>query len=123
MKLLQELAIYKDTFELSKFLMSCIDTFPRLYKHTLGERIIDTALSLFTIISKANQQETQNSKRIEFLNEFLSQFDILMVLIRLSEEKHILTIKQISKIALLTTNIGKQAHSWKGYLQKISCRS
>ena len=51
--------------------------------------------------------------RVQHLEDFLVKFELLKVLLRLCNEKKIITIKQTARLALLTERIGKQITGWK----------
>ena len=55
MTLTVDLPIFKQTYELVSLLLDYVVIFPKLYKHTLGSRLVDTSTSLFEYISLANR--------------------------------------------------------------------
>lgn len=116
MNLTVDLPIYKKTYELTSLLIDYVQEFPKQFKFSIGEKIIDTSLQLFEFISLANKS-SEGEARAKYLNQFLLKFEILKTLIRLCSEKKIISIKQTAAIAMLTTSISKQATAWKNYKQ------
>lgn len=113
MTLTVDLPIFKAAFELTSLLIDYVVTFPKLYKHNLGSRLIDASTSLFECISLANRAGKNKQSREKYLSDFLVKFELLKILIRLCSEKKILSMKQQARIAMLTTSINKQACAWK----------
>lgn len=52
--MLNELPLYRDTFELTSVVTDYIDTFPKKYKFALGDKLLNTCLKLFDYLVEAN---------------------------------------------------------------------
>lgn len=113
MKLTSELPIYRDTFELVSLVFDYVPAFPKLFKYSIGQRMLDTSLALFEYIQLANRAGKDHNAKVKYLQEFLIKFELLKVLIRLCNEKRIISIKQTAQLAVLVSSIGKQATAWK----------
>lgn len=113
MALAQDLPIYRTTFELASVIIDYVQQFPRAFKFNLGDKLVDASLALFEYILLANRSWKNRSARVTYIQEFLLKFEHLKVLIRLCTEKRIISLKQASRLALLTDSIGKQAAGWK----------
>lgn len=113
MTLVQDLPIFRATYELVSLITDYTASFPKLYKFSIGSRMIDTALSLFEFIQLANRCGKDKGQRAKYLQSFLLKFELLKILIRICNEKKILSLKQTSRLAELTCSIGKQATAWK----------
>lgn len=111
--LANELPIYSDTFNLLSLIVDYVGTFPKLHKHTIGQRMTNVALDLFEYIQLANRSFKEKDKRVKYLEAFIIKFELLKVLIRLCGEKRIISIKQLSRLSVLIEKIGKQANAWK----------
>lgn len=111
--LTSELPIYRDTFELVSLLMDYVGQFPKLHKHTIGQKITNVSLELFEYLQLANRSSEDKVKRSKMLEGFLVKFELLKVLVRLCGEKRIVSTKQLARIIDLTDKIGKQATAWK----------
>ena len=57
-------------------------------------------------------------KRVEHLDNFLDDYDLLKVLIRLANEERMFSIKDAENLALLTENITKQINGWRNKSSK-----
>lgn len=113
MTLTVDLPVFKQTYELVSLLLDYVVVFPKLYKHTLGSRLVDTSIALFEYISLANRSGKNRQVREKYLSDFLVKFESLKTLIRLCTEKKLFSMKQAARLALLTNSIGKQATAWK----------
>lgn len=111
--LASELPVYRDTYELVSILMDYVMIFSKSHKHTIGQKITNVSLELFEFLQLANRCYTNKEARVRYLEDFLVKFELLKVLLRLCNEKKIITIKQSAKLALLTESIGKQVTGWK----------
>ena len=111
--LASKLPIYRDTYELVSILMDYVMIFPKSHKHTIGQKITNVSLELFEFLQLANRCYTDIEARIRHLEDSLVKFELLKVLLRLCNEKRIITVKQSAKLALLTESIGKQVTGWK----------
>ena len=111
--LVSELPVYRDTYELVSILMDYVMIFPKSHKHTIGQKITNVSLELFEFLQLANRCYTDREASVKHLEDFLVKFELLKVLLRLCNEKRIITIKQSAKLALLTESIGKQVTGWK----------
>ncbi len=111
--LASELPVYRDTFELVSLLMDYVAIFPKNHKYTIGQKITNVSLELFEYLQLANRAADNRATRVKYLEGFLIKFELLKVLLRLCNEKRIITIKQSARIAILTEKIGKQVTGWK----------
>ncbi len=109
MALFYNLPVYKDTYKLILLVYEITKEFPREYKYTLGQDMKRDGLQLVRSIYRANRSV---NKKV-YLEEFLDNFEILKLEIRLCIDLKILTIKMQSQTAALLESIGKQITGWK----------
>ena len=109
MALFYDLPVYKETYKLILLIFEISKDFPREYKYTLGQDMKHDALLLVRSIYRANRSESKK----EHLEEFLDNFEILKLEIRLCVDMKILSIKKQSETAVLLESIGKQITGWK----------
>lgn len=83
--------------------------FPREYKFTLGQDMKRDAIVLVRSIYRANKAKNKT----EYLEQFLDDFEILKLEIRLCVDLKIMSFKKQSEIALLMEGIGKQITGWR----------
>jgi len=83
--------------------------FPKEYKYTLGQDLKRDGISLVRSIYRANKSKN----KVEYLESFLDDFELLKLEIRLCVDMKILSVKKHSKISNLMDNIGKQITGWR----------
>lgn len=106
--LASELKVYRDTYQLVNTIVDYQSKFPRLYKYTIGQKMVNVALELFEYIQLANMFKDNRSRH---LNGFVVKFELLKVLIRLSAERKLITLGQQANIAGMTTaSVNKSQH-------------
>jgi hypothetical protein len=104
-----ELPIYKDTYKLILLIFERTQHFSREYKFTLGQDMKRDAICLVRSIYRANR----NADKRQYLEEFLDNFEILKLEVRLCADLKLISIKHLSEISQMLEIIGKQATSWK----------
>jgi hypothetical protein len=87
MALSHELPIYKDTYKLILLIFEHTKEFSREYKYTLGQDMKRDSIQLVRSIYRANR----NSDKRQYLEEFLDNFEILKLEVRLCVDMKILT--------------------------------
>ena len=80
--------MYQDTYKLVLKLFEVTRDFPREYKYTLGQDIKRDGIELVRSIYRANKSRDKK----EHLEEFLDNFEILKLEIRLCVDLRILSI-------------------------------
>ncbi len=113
MALSHTLPIYKDTYKLILLLFERTSNFGREYKYTLGQDIKRDGINLVRSIYRANRSKAKS----EHLEEFLDDFEILKLEIRLCKDLKLISIKQLAEISKMLDIIGKQATAWKNSTQ------
>ena len=109
MALSHELPIYKDTYKLILIIFEQTKHFSREYKYTLGQDMKRDSIQLVRSIYRANRSKEKR----QYLEEFLDNFEILKLEVRLSADLKLLSIKHLSEISKMLDLIGKQATAWK----------
>ena len=88
MALYYRLPVYQDTYKLVLKLFEVTKDFPREYKYTLGQDIKRDGVELVRSIYRANKSRDKK----EHLEEFLDNFEILKLEVRLCVDLRILSI-------------------------------
>ncbi len=109
MALSHELPTYKDTYKLILIIFEQTKHFSREYKYTLGQDMKRDSIQLVRSIYRANRSKDKR----QYLEEFLDNFEILKLEVRLSADLKLLSIKHLSEISKMLDIIGKQATAWK----------
>ncbi|MBF0503987.1 MAG: four helix bundle protein [Candidatus Omnitrophica bacterium] len=105
----QHLPIYKLTYELLGRVMLVTKDFPRDHKYTLGQKLRDEIISCIVLIYRANSSE----EKVKIINEILEKILVMELLIRLSHDMHILSIKHYAGLVEMTESLSRQAEGWK----------
>ena len=109
MALSHELPIYKDTYKLILLIFERTKNFSREHKYTLGQDMKRDSICLVRSIYRANRSKDKR----QYLEEFLDNFEILKLEVRLCADLKLLSIRHLSEISKMLDIIGKQATAWK----------
>ena len=109
MALYYDLPVYKDTYRLILMIFEFTRDFPREYKFTLGQDMKRDGLVLVRSIYRANKTKEKR----EHLEQFLDDFEILKLEVRLCTDLRILSVKKQSQLAEIMEGIGKQITGWR----------
>jgi len=109
MSLYAELPIYRDSYSLLLAIYQLTGKFSREYKYTLGQDMKRDALNLFRNLYQANRSANKRQN----LDDFLAEFELLKLEIRICVDLRLMSLKKMAEISLLTDNIGKQINAWK----------
>ena len=113
-----QLPVFRKMYDLNLMLIRLVNNFPKQYKYNVGDELIKTFLRLFKHLFAANREYDNKIKRVEHLDNFLDDYDLLKVLIRLANEKRMFSIKDAANLALLTENITKQINGCRNKSSK-----
>ena len=113
-----QLPVFRKMYDLNLMLIRLVNNFPKQYKYNVGDELIKTSLRLFKHLFSANREYDNKIKRVEHLDNFLDDYDLLKVLIRLANEERMFSIKDAANLALLTENITKQINGWRNKSSK-----
>lgn len=106
-----KLKVYCDTYDFVKLLCPLSTKMPRIYRYTLGERIMDNAFELLDYIQLANMYK---DKRKEYLEVFVVRFEMIHTQLRLAFDLRAIQGKSRQvEIFLKMDKIGKQITAWK----------
>ena len=109
MALYYDLPVFKDVYQLILKIFEYTKDFPREYKYTLGQDLKRDGITLVRSIYRANKSKN----KVEYLEAFLDDFELLKLEIRLCVDMKILSVKKHSEISNLMDNIGKQITGWR----------
>lgn len=110
MVLYSQLPIYRDSYQLLLEIYQVTNKFARDFKYTLGQDMKRDSLALFRYLYGANMSI---EKRREYLDNFLTSFELLKIEMRLCADLKILSLNKLAQLSLLMDNISKQANGWK----------
>ncbi len=109
MALYYTLPVFKEVYQLILRIFKYTKDFPREYKYTLGQDLKRDGIKLVRSIYRANK----SIDKVEYLETFLDDFEILKLEIRLCTDMKILTVKKQAELSLLMDSIGKQITGWR----------
>lgn len=109
MALYYDLKVFQDVYQLILKVFEFTKDFPREFKYTLGQDMKRDAIVLVRSIYRANKAKNKT----EYLEQFLDDFEILKLEIRLCVDLKIMSFKKQSEISLLMEGIGKQITGWR----------
>ena len=108
------LPIFLDTYKLLIEMYQVTNKFTREYKYSLGQDIKQDTLRLFRCIYSANH----HTDKIPYLEDFLSNFELLRLEIRLCHDLNVLPLKKLVHLSLMMDGNAKQANAWKRHEMK-----
>ena len=109
MALYYDLPVFKDVYKLILRIFEYTKDFPKEYKYTLGQDLKRDGINLVRSIYRANKSKN----KVEYLEQFLDDFELLKLEIRLCTDMKILSIKKQATLSLLMDGIGKQITGWR----------
>lgn len=109
MALSTELPIYKVAYDLSDLAIDLVRNMPRDVKGVIGSSLRDQCLKLVVLIFRANVAR----EKAAHLLEIIERLQVAELLLRLSRDKHFISVKQYARAISLTGSIGKQATAWR----------
>jgi hypothetical protein len=109
MALYYDLPVFKDMYDLTLLVFELTQHFSREYKFTLGQDMKRDCIMLVRSIYRANKCK----ERQAYLEQFLDDFEVLKLEVRLCKDLRLITIKQQAQLALAMDTIGKQITGWR----------
>ena len=108
MALYYDLPVFKEEYKLILILFEVTKDFPKEYKYTLGHDIKRDGINLVRSIYRANKAKN----KVEYLEAFLDDFELIKLEIRLCVDMKILSIKKQAEISLLMDSKGNTKPSF-----------
>ena len=109
MALYYDLPVFKEVYELILKIFEYTKDFPKEYKYTLGQDMKRDGIQLVRSIYRANKSKNKG----EYLEQFLDDFEVLKLEIRLCVDMKILSIKKQAELSGMMESIGKQITGWR----------
>lgn len=105
----QHLPIYKTTYDLLLKVAQVTASFPKAYKYSMGDKLRSEITEMVVYIFKANSSRAERAKHA---SEVLERLQVVELMLRLSKDLRLLTVKQFAEIVLLSDSLGRQAQGW-----------
>lgn len=107
----KQLPLYHKSYQLIKYLYHTVKNFPKHYKYTLGQSIIDLAWQCLDLVLTANIQP--NKDKYFRILELSANFDKLKIRIRMIQEIGLISPKQFAHLQVnYITTIGEMIGGW-----------
>lgn len=108
---LDHLSIYFKSYQLIKFLYERVRNFPKEYKYTLGENILNLSWQCLDSVLEANAMP--NEKKQPKILELSITFDKLKIRLRMAQEINLISKKQFVHIQVYyIKEIGEMLGGW-----------
>ncbi len=109
MALYYDLPVFKEVYQLILKIFEYTKDFPKEYKYALGQDMKRDGIQLVRSIYRANKSQNKS----EYLEQFLNDFEVLKLEIRLCVDMKILSIKKQAELSEMLESIGKQITGWR----------
>ena len=109
MALYYDLPVYRDTYRLILRVFEITKSFSREYKYCFGQDMKRDAMSLMRNLYRANKAKAKK----EHLEQFLDDFELLKLEVRLCSDMKLIAIKKQAELAELMVSINKQIVGWR----------
>ncbi len=107
----KEMPIFTKTFDFLAWLLPATNNFPRAYRHSFTQRLLDAAFDLRERLEEANFRK--GKWRLEKLHDADEALAKARVYLRLAVRLEWLTGRQYKHVAEMTTEIGRLLGGWK----------
>jgi len=115
----QHLPIYLKTYQFIKFLYGMVRSFPKQYKYTLEENILNLAWACTDLTIEANSMP--NEKKYQKIFELSNIFDKLKIRIRMAQELNLISEKQFAHIyTSYAKEMGEMIGGWLKWAGEMS---
>ncbi len=108
--LAKDLPVYRQTYSLLLQITNITRNFSKDFKYNLGERILNTTIDLIIDIYFAN---SNINTRYNYIVNAINKLEVVLLLLRLSSDMKLISVKQYADSSLIIDSIGKQLNGWK----------
>jgi hypothetical protein len=107
----QEMPIFTRTFDFLSWLLPATNNFPRAYRHSFTQRLLDAAFDLRERLEEANlRRGSARLERLALADEALAR---IRVYLRLAVRWEWLSEGQYQHVAQMVTEIGRLLGGWQ----------
>jgi hypothetical protein len=110
---MDELLIYRKTYDLLLWFIPHINRLPKFYKQVLGKYFLERSVSLLVLVIKANK--SKGSDRMKFQINLSDELDTIRILFRMTKDLRLVSVKQYAYGVEKMNEIGKMLYSWMRY--------
>lgn len=115
--LTKNLPITRETKKLRNMTIEITSYFPKRFKYTIGDRMMNLVFDLNKKIRRANEEDNNDLRiiRIKELRYLIEDFEDLL---DACLEHKFVSINKVANIVVVLDSIGKQATGWLKYVKK-----
>ena len=107
----QHIPLYYKLYQLIKFLYQRVNNFPKQYKYTLGESILELSWRCLDLVLEANT--LPNKEKYPKILELSTTFDKLKIRLRMAQEINLISKRQFVHIQTYDIKeIGEMIGGW-----------
>jgi len=106
--MLYDLKVFQKVYDFFLWVKPTVQRFAKVHKYSLGVQLENEAIELLKQIVKTNFKKEKK----EFIQECFVHYEIVKILIRLSKDYKLLSIKQYEFAAKELDEIGKLLGGW-----------
>ncbi len=106
----EDMVIFSRTFDLLEWLLPKAERFPRVYRSTLTQRLMDAALDLQETLAAAESREGRS--RVSALRNADAALGRLRIYLRLAHRWRWLSDGQYEHVSAMTAEIGRLLGGW-----------
>lgn len=108
--MLYDLKIFQKTYDFLVWIKSAVQRFAKVHKYSLGIQLENETIELVKQIIKTNFKRGDKS---ELIDECFVHYEMIKVLIRLSKDYKLLTMKQYEFASKELDEIGRLLGGWR----------
>lgn len=107
----KQLPIYRVGYQLLSLVTELVRHFNRDFRPSLGHRLHGEAVALVLQVYRANVAEDKSPH----ITELLETLQVVEMLLQLSCDLRLISVKQYAQTVTLTDDIGRQAGGWRKF--------
>ena len=111
-----DLPLYLAVYKLLKYFYNLVAQFPKSYKHTLGESIINLTWQILDYVLEANA--LPNNEKVDSIRKSSVTFDKLKIRLRLAHELKLINDRRYAYLLKENEEIGKMLSGWQKWAEK-----
>lgn len=108
--MLQDLKIFQKTYDFLFWIKPTVQRFAKVHKYSLGLQLENEALELLKSVIRANLSRDDKKRLIQ---ECLVHYEVVRILIRLSKDFKLLSVRQYEFAARELEIIGRLLSGWQ----------
>lgn len=111
-----DLPLYLAVYKLTKYLYILVKNFPKAYKYTLGQNILDLSWETLDCVILANS--LPNKQKPDHIRQASTAFDKSKIRLRLAHEIKIISDRKRAHLMEKNEEIGKMLAGWLKWAEK-----